>query len=136
MNNLTLNCFFKDKNEKIPKVQSPTHELMIQLKEVEKKKAIGDSKFNLLCALNSIIFLYSMQTNELNELNYLLNCSYKILFQNHCELRTYDKNIYSKYGLHSKYDIAKTISKNWDQKLLKHFCFFMIICITTSISSF
>lgn len=31
MNNLTLNCFFKDKNEKIPKVQSPTHELRVLL---------------------------------------------------------------------------------------------------------
>lgn len=123
MNNLTLNCFFKDKNEKITKVQSPTHKLMLQLKQIEKEKAIGDATYNLLYAHNRVCALYNY-TSELVELNYLLYCSRNILLQNIFELRTYDKNIYSQYGIHSKYDIVKKISKRLGAETAEAFLFF------------
>lgn len=57
MNAYILNCFIKDKAEKVPKTQSPTHELMKQLKNIEKQKRMGD-KYNILVeAYNSILYI-------------------------------------------------------------------------------
>lgn len=106
MNDLTLNCFFKDKPEKIPKVQSSNHELMLKLKQKEIEKA----QYDLFCVHNSICASFPY-TSEFKELNYLLCCSRNILSQNIFELRTDDKKIYSQYGMYDKFDIEEKISK-------------------------
>ena len=66
MNAYILNRFIKDKAEKVPKTQSPTHELMKQLKNIEKQKKMGDKYTILVDAYNSIYTLYNQKNTYID----------------------------------------------------------------------
>lgn len=121
MNAYILNCFIKDKAEKVPKTQSPTHELMKQLKNIEKQKRVGD-KYNILVeAYNSIYTLYNQKNTYIDKVLYLINCTYNILSISTFELRTDDKKIYTEHGIYYKNDITQEILTKSDSELASCF---------------
>lgn len=118
MNDLTLNCFIKDKPKKSVKVPVPKSQLIKQLDHIRDLKINGDHFNNLVSAHNSVYSLLIKSGNTDDLITWLLNYSNDIIYNKACALRVYNDKLYSPFTVYCKDAVVLELSKKFDETFI------------------
>lgn len=118
MNNLTLNCFIKDKTIKPVKLPTTKSELKKKLDHICDLKIYGDHFNNLVRAHNSVYSLITNTGNADYTIAWLLNYSNDIIYNKKCALRVYNDKLYSPFTVYCKETIVSELSKRFDETFI------------------